>query len=420
MKSSATLSTNFIRASEILARVHHGQSLAGFGTLDPAVQDLCYGSLRDYHYADIVLAPLLRKPVADPKIRALLACAVREVQRGRSGHFTIVNEAVAACEGLGQTFSKAFVNGVLRNYLRQREVLEEQASRDPIGHWRHPQWWIERLKNAYPQQWQNILEAGNQHPPMGLRVNRRKTSAQIYGERLKQAGIDASCFGEESFLLSTARPAASIPGFAEGEVSVQDVAAQWAARLLDLRHGMRVLDACAAPGGKTAHILECADVELLALDRDEARASRIGTNLERLGLGATVRSADATAIDTWWDGKFFDRVLLDAPCSASGVVRRHPDIKWLRREEDIQSFATQQRRLLESLWQVLAPGGKLLYVTCSVFPRENDLQLQDFQGLHSEAKRLALPPSLPADGQLLPDNRHDGFYYALLEKDKAT
>src|SRR5690349_15172721 len=236
----------------------------------------------------------------------------------------------------------------------------------------HPRWWIDALRSGYPDDWRAILAAGNAHPPMALRVNRRRIGLDEYQAKLAQAGIAARRCEEFGLLVEKPLPVDRLPGFGAGEVSVQDLGAQRAARCLDLRDGQRVLDACAAPGGKSAHILELADVALTALDVDAARASRIEPNLRRLGLQATVRVADATKSPTWWDGQPFDRILADVPCSASGIVRRHPDIKWLRRPGDLERFADQQRSLLAALWRLLAPGGKLLYATCSVFPGEND------------------------------------------------
>jgi 16S rRNA (cytosine967-C5)-methyltransferase len=249
---------------------------------------------------------------------------------------------------------------------------------------------------------------------MTLRVNRRKRSVEAYLAQLAALGIDARRVGEVAVRLAQPRGVERLPGFAAGEVSVQDAGAQLAAPLLDARDGMRVLDACAAPGGKCAHLLELADLDLLALDRDAERAARIGATHARLGLAAEVRVADAGDPDRWWDGKPFDRVLLDVPCSASGVVRRHPDIKWLRREADLDGFAREQSRLLAALWQVLVPGGKLLYATCSVFAEENGAVIDAFLARHDDARQLPLPGI--GGGSLLPDDEHDGFFYALLEK----
>jgi 16S rRNA (cytosine967-C5)-methyltransferase len=252
-----------------------------------------------------------------------------------------------------------------------------------------------------------------------LRVNLRRTTAREYLAQLEGEAIDARRVGEFAVMLDEPRPVESIPGFAEGRVSVQDAGAQFAAPLLDLRSGQRVLDACAAPGGKTAHMLELADVKVTALDIDSARLERVRGTLERLKLKADIVCGDARTVD-WWDGRAFDRVLADVPCSGSGVVRRHPDIKWLRRPGDIAQFAREQASVLDALWRLLASGGKLLYATCSVFHEENHLQVEQFLERHRDADRLILPPAevsetLPA-GQILPDERHDGFFYAVLQK----
>ena len=250
---------------------------------------------------------------------------------------------------------------------------------------------------------------------MTLRSNVRRGSASDYLHRLQQAGLGARRLDNGALLLARPVPVERLPGFGEGAVSVQDAGAQLAATLLDVRDGMRVLDACAAPGGKTAHILELADVDMTALDADAVRLQRVGSNLERLGLSARMQAADAAAPDVWWDGNPFERVLVDAPCSASGVVRRHPDIKWLRRPSDIGGFAAQQQRLLQALWKVVARGGKLLYVTCSIFSEEDHQTIGGFAARHPDARILGGMPG--RDGLLLPDDEHDGFYYALLQKE---
>ena len=251
---------------------------------------------------------------------------------------------------------------------------------------------------------------------MALRVNVRRTSVPAYLERLAAAGIEATLTGPQGLLLTQARPTRSVPGFDEGQVSVQDLGAQWAAPLLDLHEGMRVLDACAAPGGKTAHILESAEVAVTALDSDEQRLGTAARNLARLGLEADLRCARAEQVNVWWDGRPYQRILLDAPCSASGIVRRHPDARWLRRPADIGALARQQGRLLEALWQVLAPGGKLLYVTCSVFAEENADVVRDWLARTPDAHMLELPGFPGVGGVLLPGPDHDGFFYALLQR----
>ena len=273
---------------------------------------------------------------------------------------------------------------------------------------------LDAVRSAYPDAWQGILEAANQHPPMTLRINHRHGNAAAYVARLAAAGIAARALDDTAVLLDKPQPVDALPGFADGHASVQDWGAQRAAGLLDAKPGMRVLDACAAPGGKTAHLLETVDLELTALELDPRRALRIEDNLRRLQLKATVKVADCVDTANWWDGRPYDRILADVPCSASGVARRHPDIKWLRRAADIGAFATSQQRILDALWRTLAPGGKILYCTCSIFPQENGAQVAAFVGRHTDAVRVDIDeqPEL----QLTPDPEQDGFYYALLQK----
>jgi len=305
---------------------------------------------------------------------------------------------------------------VLRNFQRRRAELEKLADERPSARWSHPDWWIARLQADYPDQWQAILEASLLHPPFTLRVNARRGDVAGYLQRLAEAALPAHQSGPDAITLEKAVAVHTLPGFDAGDVSVQDAGAQWAARLLDAQPGERVLDACAAPGGKTGHILERSEVDLVALDVDAARLARVQENLDRLQLKATLVEGDAAQPDAWWDGRPFDRILADVPCSASGVVRRNPDIKWLRRPEDIAQFAAQQAVMLERLWRLLAPGGTLLYATCSIFHEENDGQVQAFLARHAgDAERCSLPEPL-SDGPLLPDAEHDGFYYALLRK----
>ncbi|WP_141104276.1 16S rRNA (cytosine(967)-C(5))-methyltransferase RsmB, partial [Noviherbaspirillum denitrificans] len=309
--------------------------------------------------------------------------------------------------------AKGMVNAVLRRFLRERETLMPQAVKHGPGRWNYPQWWIDTLRAAYPQQWEGILAAGNRAPPLTLRVNRRKASVEQYLRTLADAQIGAAAIGPSAVRLDKPVPVSQIPGFAEGIVSVQDAAAQLATPLLDLHDGMRVLDACAAPGGKTGHMLECADIDLLALDSDRARLARITENLDRLKLKAALKAGDASSRD-WWDGRPFDRILADVPCTASGIVRRHPDIRWLRRKEDAAQLATLSARILDNLWQMLKPGGKLALVTCSLWPRESELQAAAFAERNNAIR-------LPAPGQLLPtadmQQDHDGLFYALFQKD---
>lgn len=378
-------------------------------------QDLSYGALRFYGELQAVLAQLVRKPLQDERLRALLLVALYQLVHTRAAPYAIVDQAVAAA-GAFCPPAKGLVNALLRGFLRDRETRLQQAAHSPEGRYSHPQWWIDRLKAQYPEDYPAILEADNQHPPMALRVNRRRCTPGDYLELLQQAGVAAQAVGDCAILLERPVPIARLPRFVEGWVSVQDLAAQQAAPLLDLAPGLKVLDACSAPGGKAAHILELAEVELTALDRDPKRLARVSENLRRLGLEARIVAGDAGEPESWWDGKPFDRILADVPCSGSGVVRRHPDIKWLRRESDLAQFAREQGRLLDALWRVLARGGKLLYATCSVFGEENGELVEDFLQRHGEARPLPLPGVGRSALQLLPQKDHDGFFYALLEK----
>lgn len=380
-----------------------------------AVQDLLYGTLRDYGRGSHILSLLLSKPLEEPRVEALLLIALYRLETRPENAHTVVDQAVEAAARLAEGRLKALVNGVLRNALRQWDSLLREAADAPSAHWRHPQWWIDAARRHYPETWQTVLEGNNMHPPMSLRINPRRSSAQACRAALDSAGIAWRELGPLALQLEQARPVASLPGFAEGEVSVQDWGAQQAASLLDLHDGQRVLDACAAPGGKTAHLLESANIRLLALELDAQRTRRIDENLSRLGLQAEVRTADCRELDQWWDGQTFDRILADVPCSATGVARRHPDIKWLRREEDIAAFATVQGQILEALWQVLAPGGKMLYLTCSVFPEENGRQIARFAARHRDCRRARFPDA-SLEKQWLPSALNDGFYFALLEK----
>lgn len=411
-------------AAALVARVAAGRSLSAelerveqeaAGGSRAALADLCYGTLRRYGRSQAIVAALSRRAGAtDPLIEALLWCSLYALESGRYADYTVVDQAARACVLMQRAGAKAYVNALLRNFLRARAGLEARLGADATAHYRHPAWWVERVRAAYPADWEQVLAAGNTHPPMCLRVNARRTSPESYAHRLAAEGIDARRIGPMALLLARPAPVERLPGFAEGEVSVQDAGAQRAAGLLDLRSGQRVLDACAAPGGKSAHILETADVALTALDVDAARCAGITRDQERLGLKAQVRAADCTALESWWDGVAFDRILADVPCSASGVARRHPDIKWLRRASDIGAFAERQGQILDALWRTLATGGKLLYVTCSVFPEENGAVADAFAARTPGARRTPLADG--ATAQLLPGPEHDGFFFALLEK----
>lgn len=410
-----SLAYALLQAARIDAAIFAGQSLADglLGRVDPlarpAVQDLVYGSLRAYGRGDFFLSRLLDKPLAVDEVRALLLVAIYRIETRPEAVHTVVDQAVFAAGELAGGRFRSLVNAVLRNFLRQQAALTIAVAADAVGAAQHPDWWLVQLQAAYPDDWQRIVAAGNMPPPMGLRVNVRQTTRDDYLVQLRNAGIDAGPLGESALALRKPVAVEALPDFAKGVVSVQDPGAQLAAQLLNPAPGSRVLDACAAPGGKTAHLLERADLDLLALDLKAARCRRIEENLARLQLRAEVKVADCAKLDKWWDGRPFDAVLADVPCTASGVVRRNPDAKWLRREADIASFAAAQARILDALWQVVRPGGKLLYATCSVFPAENGLQIEGFLERQPSASRRH-------EEQLLPTAEHDGFFYCLLEK----
>ena len=422
-------------------------ALAQFPSATPqqrgAAQDLSYGTLRFYGEIDAYVYQLLEKPLTDGRIHTLLLVAIYQLLHDKADSFTVVNQAVHAVSQLKKPVPKAWakglVNAILRNFLRKKEELAKTLNGNLQAHFSYPQWWINKLQTQYPNDWEAMLSAGNQHPPMTLRVNARREKPEKYLTLLSRQDVAATYLGFDAIMIAKPLPVEKVTGFADGIVSVQDFGAQLAAHLLDAQAGMQVLDACCAPGGKTSHILELADVQLTALDNDETRLARVQSNLTRLGLTATLVVGDAGSAD-WLtnlpaEAPLFDRILADVPCTASGIVRRHVDIKWLRREADIASFAAQQAKILPSLWQRLAKGGKLLYVTCSVFNEENQAQVDKFLSQNADATQLplALPLQLPAlvDAplqmrilqnaakthlQLIPAHSHDGFFYALLQK----
>lgn len=423
LNPSPALAESLAAAARAVAGVLSGASLnAGLEAIHPrvlraAAQDLSFNALRGFGLIDAALEHLLERPLTNPVVRALLLAALAELlNRPQSAH-AVVHQAVEATSLVGQPRARGLVNAVLRNFLRQGTQSTVEIEKTDTGRFRHPQWWIDRIRIAYPGHWEAVLRAASVHPPMTLRVNTRRSGVEDYMEKLAQAGMQARAMGDAAVRLERPCRIEAVPGFAEGEVSVQDKGAQAAAPLLEARPGMRVLDTCAAPGGKAAHLLELVECELLAVDISRERAQRIEENLKRLGLKGTVKVGDAERPSTFWDGRPFDRILVDVPCSASGVVRRHPDILWLRREADIARFAAAQARMLEALWQLLAPGGKLLYATCSVFPEENGVQVRSFLGCHPEA--LAMPLGGLQNGQILPGSDTDGFYYALLQKNRS-
>lgn len=389
-----------------------------------AVQDLSYGVLRFYGQLDTLLDLLLDKPLKDPKLRCLLLVGLYQLEYSHSASHAIVNNAVSAFSGSDGSLrsgsahgARGLINAVLRNFIRKRGTLLGQVAESEVGRYSHPQWWIDKLRAQYLRDYQAILEASNERAPMTLRVNQRRIGVAQYQALLDQNGMKAQRLRNDALELALAVTVDKLPGFSEGLVSVQDAGAQMAASLLDAENGMRVLDACAAPGGKSAHLLELANVGLTVVDNDAMRLPRIIENFARLGLEADrILHGDASQPSTWWDGELFDRILADVPCSASGVVRRHPDIKWLRRESDMQKFAGRQRDILDALWRILKKGGNLLYVTCSIFAEENGCQVEYFLNHHPDARLLPIPEMDMSGGQLLPDSHRDGFFYALLRK----
>jgi 16S rRNA (cytosine967-C5)-methyltransferase len=386
-----------------------------------SIQELSYGVLRFYGQLDALLGFLLKKPLWNDTLRCLLLVSLYQLVYSRTSPYAVVDNAVSASRHLEESRSAGgLVNAILRNFLRQKAALLEKAAESETARYSYPRWWIEKLRAQYPAGYHSILLISNQHPPMTLRINPCQTTSSDYQEFLNRNGIASQLLGNNILELEQPVAVEKLPGFAQGLVSVQDAGAQLAAPLLDVHDGMRVLDACAAPGGKSVHLLEMADVELTAVDNDAIRIGAIEQNLARLHLRAhRVLHGDAARYQAWWDGKPFDRILADVPCSASGVTRRHPDIKWLRRESDIAQFAVKQSAILKGLWQMLNRGGKLLYATCSLFAEENNLQVRSFLGQHPDARLLPLSQISQmelVDGQLLPTHHNDGFYYALLHK----
>tara|TARA_R110001592_G_scaffold356278_3_gene657896 strand:+ start:12207 stop:13523 length:1317 start_codon:yes stop_codon:yes gene_type:complete len=395
------------------------------------MQQLCYGTLRYYPRLSAYLNLLLAKPFKDKDkdLEAVLACSLYQLLETRIPPHAAVNEAVATCKALKKPWAKGLVNAVLRRFLRERIELDSALEKDQAFKTAHPNWLVELWREAWPDQLDAIIEANNAHPPMTLRVNQSRSNQTQYLKQLEIAGFESSAtaFSPEGISLEKPQDVLTLPGFSEGNVSVQDEAAQLAAHLLELKPGQRILDACCAPGGKTCHILELLrstgeqSSDVVALDISAKRLERVEENLERLSLQATLISADAADTNTWWDGQHFDRILLDAPCSATGVIRRHPDVKLLRKPADIAKLASLQLTLLNALWPLLKEDGILLYATCSTLPQENDEVVLNFVRTASNAtvEKLHLEAGLetPAGRQLLPlIGGHDGFYYAQLRK----
>ena len=436
--------------ADAVQAVRVGQSLTAVlarlpADLRPGVQALSFHALRWLGSATEVRARLAPK-TPPPNVDALLVTALALLWPGEPPPYaehTLVDQAVSAARQRVPA-AAAFINAVLRRFLRERDALVAAVAHSPLGAYNHPPWWVDRLKHDWPADWQRLLLGANRRPPMTLRVNARRGTALAYVQRLAEQGRTAwllpdPAFGGHAVVLDQPCPVPQLPGFAEGEVSVQDASAQRAAPLLlgplqgdsiGLPPGARVLDACAAPGGKTAHLLELAELDLLALDSDPLRLARVQDTLNRLhvqaGSRVELRAGDARLPAAWWDGRAFDAVLLDAPCTASGIVRRHPDVRWLRRADDAGALARVQADLLAALWPLVKPGGRLLYATCSVFKAEGQAQIDAFlQRLppgsarpqpHAPGHLLPSPDNPVTDVSGRPNTVHDGFFYALIQK----
>jgi 16S rRNA (cytosine967-C5)-methyltransferase len=409
-------------ATDAIARLPTG--------LRPAAQSLAFHVWRKLGTARF-LARQLAKRAPPPWPQAALHVGLGLLQNEgtpRYDEFTLVDQLVEAVKKRGAFKHQApFINACLRRYLRERAALDAQCGANLEAQWNFPAWWIRRVRQDHPQSWEKVLQAANAPAPMTLRVNSRQATQAQYLSTLATNGIPAWAQGKSAITLEKARPVQQLPGFASGMASVQDAGAQRAAELVlqGFSHSnqTRILDACAAPGGKTGHLLELSDATVLAVELDAKRAARIGDNLQRLQLCAEVKTASVLDLDAWWDGQMFDLILLDAPCTASGIVRRHPDVRWLRRETDIDALAVIQREMLQKLWPLLRPGGRLLYCTCSVFAAEGVDQQHAFLANNTNAKLL------PSPGHMLPTDAaqmdrvahnggidHDGFFYALFEK----
>ena len=438
MKSKPESRQARVVASRILAKLFADQeSLATLMPLeldlmvDPReralAQALCYGVMRHYYSLNFILSALLDKKLKkkDSDIKALILIGLYQLDHMRTPAHAAVSASVESCKELKKAWAKNLVNAVLRRYQREHDKFPELIAATESASNEHPAWLLESLKDEYPQHWQSIIKENNLPPPMSLRVNLRKTDRDSYLKKLQAAGIEAraSNLNQSGIVLTHPMGVEALPDFTEGHVSVQDLAAQLAIPLLEPQAGERILDACSAPGGKLAQLLETSPTlqEAVAIEKEPHRFKKLENTLERLGLSATLIQNDARAANDWWDKQSFDRILIDAPCSASGVIRRHPDIKYLRTAEDIQNIAVLQAEILDALWPLLRKGGKLLYITCSVFKAENDAQIAVFSNKHNDANSIPIQATwgmaTEYGRQILPgENAMDGFYYAQLQK----
>lgn len=391
------------------------------------IQELCYGVMRWFQQLDFILLQLIDNDLRrkDTDIKMLILSGIYQLEYLSTPDHAAVSATVEACKDLGKSWATRLINAVLRRYLKEREQLRGMIEGNTEAKYAHPEWLLAMIQEDWPQHWESLIEANNQRPPMYLRINRQQTTRSRYIDLLQKAGLEAEItpYADVGLLLKRAVNVNHLPGFNDGLVSVQDLSAQLAATMLDPAEGQRILDACAAPGGKTAHILEYQDAidEVVAIDQNEQRIGKLQNNLQRLKLKATVRKANACTPEDWWDGGLFDRILIDAPCSATGVIRRHPDIKLLREQGDIHSILVKQHELLCSVWPTLKHRGKLLYVTCSVLVMENMKQIERFINEHKDCHinpiNTAWGYHTPFGTQILTgQDNMDGFFYASLEK----
>jgi len=408
--------------------VYNGESLsAALANNDsPLVSDLCYGSLRWHEPLSALISILVSKSLKkkDKDVECLIRVGLYQIIYQKTPDHAAVGETVNALKSLKKPWAKNLVNAVLRNFLRGQEKLQKEMLAEEPAKYAFPQWLIDRIRKAWPDNWEEILDQSNQRAPMTLRVNLSHQSRDEYLTKLTKADIDAEPIKEVATAVILGKPqnVNDLPGFTDGDSSVQDAAAQLAGILLDCEDGMRVLDACAAPGGKTGHILESAsNLEVIAVDNSESRMKRVSENLDRLNLTAKTIVADVLDTDVYAKDILFDRILLDAPCSATGVIRRHPDIKVLRRNSDIAELQKLQAEMLQTLWEKLKPGGVFLYATCSILPEENENQISSFIDNNSNAEMIVIDSSEFLGKQIFPgDNSMDGFYYAKIKKVYST
>ena len=382
------------------------------------IKDMVYGAVRDLGKSYFYINKLVKNKIENRCLESLLHIVLFQISHARSNNFTLVNQAVDASKKIDHKKS-SFINAVLRSFLRNKNGLEKQLNENESAMYSYPKWWIEKVKDQYPRNWKDILVIGNQRPPLSLRINLKKIGVKEYSSILDDHEINHTLVGGECLIINTPLGVNKIPGFSEGKVSVQDFGAQLAAHIIDLKKDQKVLDACAAPGGKACHMLELNLIQLLAIESDKKRTIKIQENINRQGFTAKILNAKISSQNEWWDKKLFDRILLDVPCSASGIVRRHVDIKWLRRINDFKSFGDDQLDLLRSAWPMLQKNGKLLYATCSIFEEENRDVIEKFKQDSSNVSELSI--NFPLNivhikNQILPSNNHDGLFYALLQK----